>query len=217
MSEAPRAAPGGGAGALPPPLTAAATVEERSAVAGGGVGPVPLVGGGAGFTFPRLAGAGAPSPAPGPARGGDGRRGKVPLEVGCSQMTWLRTAQELERARPRPRRDVTRAEVARHGTPEDCWTVLRGRVYALSPYFRFHPGGARILDQVSGKDCTRLFQKYHAWVNERMLIGALLVGELAPDEQAASGGGGPGQGRGQRTGAGAGAGGTPHVGPDAGW
>ena len=152
-----------------------------------------------------------------PGAGPRGRGGKVPLEAGCSQMAWLREARALERARPRPRRDVTLAEVAAHATPDDCWTVLRGRVYALSPYFRFHPGGARILDQVSGRDCTRLFQKYHAWVNERMLIGALLVGELAPDEQAASGGGGPGQGRGQRTGAGAGAGGTPHVGPDAGW
>ena len=183
-------APGGGppAPGLPPPLTAAATVEDRSAAAGGGGA---AGAGGGGFSFPALSlarpGAG-PRGAPG--AGPRGRGGKVPLEAGCSQMAWLREARALERARPRPRRDVTLAEVAAHATPDDCWTVLRGRVYALSPYFRFHPGGARILDQVSGRDCTRLFQKYHAWVNERMLIGALLVGELAPAQEGPPGGAG---------------------------
>lgn len=32
-------------------------------------------------------------------------------------------------------------EVKQHKTDEDAWTVLRGRVYNISPYIRFHPGG----------------------------------------------------------------------------
>lgn len=32
-------------------------------------------------------------------------------------------------------------EVKQHKTEEDAWTVLRGRVYNISPYIRFHPGG----------------------------------------------------------------------------
>jgi cytochrome b involved in lipid metabolism len=34
------------------------------------------------------------------------------------------------------------AEVKQHCTEEDAWTVLRGCVYNISPYIRFHPGGS---------------------------------------------------------------------------
>ena len=204
------AAPGGGAGGgrggLPPPLTAGSTVEDRSPGAAGGggavaAGPVPLPGGGVGdFTFPRLAAPGGPGvggAVSGGAAGGTGRarRAKVRTGPGFSQVAWLREARALEHSRPPPRRDLTWEEVRTHAAPGDCWTVLRGRVYALSPYFRYHPGGERILDQGCGRDCTRLFQKYHAWVNERLLIGSLLVGELKVEERlAAAEGGGGGQG-----------------------
>jgi len=34
------------------------------------------------------------------------------------------------------------AEVKQHCTEEDAWTILRGCVYNISPYIRFHPGGS---------------------------------------------------------------------------
>ena len=37
--------------------------------------------------------------------------------------------------------------------------ALRGKVYNISPYLRFHPGGAAILLKAAGKDGTALFQK----------------------------------------------------------
>ena len=40
-----------------------------------------------------------------------------------------------------PKRLITMEEVKQHKTDEDAWTVLRGRVYNISPYIRFHPGG----------------------------------------------------------------------------
>jgi cytochrome b involved in lipid metabolism len=49
------------------------------------------------------------------------------------------------------------AEVKEHCTEEDAWTVLRGRVYNISPYIRFHPGGRDMLMKGAGKDCTSLF------------------------------------------------------------
>ncbi|KAK3276724.1 hypothetical protein CYMTET_15230 [Cymbomonas tetramitiformis] len=55
------------------------------------------------------------------------------------------------------------AEVAMHITVEDGWTVLRGKVYALSPYLDFHPGGMAILKCMLGKDSTALYDKYHKW------------------------------------------------------
>lgn len=41
-----------------------------------------------------------------------------------------------------PRRKVKIADVKQHSQPDDCWTVLHGRVYNIAPYLRFHPGGA---------------------------------------------------------------------------
>ncbi|KAG2438980.1 hypothetical protein HYH02_010772 [Chlamydomonas schloesseri] len=58
--------------------------------------------------------------------------------------------------------------------------VLRGKVYNISPYLRFHPGGVPILMKAAGKDGTALFMKYHSWVNADALLEKCLVGLLAP-------------------------------------
>jgi Cytochrome b5-like Heme/Steroid binding domain len=40
------------------------------------------------------------------------------------------------------RRLITLEEVKQHkNTTGHIWTVLKGRVYNLSPYLKFHPGG----------------------------------------------------------------------------
>lgn len=35
-------------------------------------------------------------------------------------------------------------EVKQHQSEGSMWTVLKGRVYNLSPYMKFHPGGMAI-------------------------------------------------------------------------
>ncbi|PSC69297.1 cytochrome b5 domain-containing RLF [Micractinium conductrix] len=117
-------------------------------------------------------------PAPPPRR-------KVPFEKGYSQMDWVRLTQthpDLAGLGPggRLRRGITLAEVAQHSSPDDCWTVLRGKVYNMTPYLRFHPGGTPLLLKIAGKDGTALFNKYHAWVNYDFLMAKCLVGMLAP-------------------------------------
>ena len=52
----------------------------------------------------------------------------------------------------------------------DGWIVLRGKVYNLSPYLAYHPGGESILRGVLGKDATQLYDKYHRWVNEEKYV-----------------------------------------------
>jgi cytochrome b involved in lipid metabolism len=69
-------------------------------------------------------------------------------------------------------------EVKKHRTPEDGWTVISGTVYNLTPYLRFHPGGAKILHSVLGKDGTKMFIKYHAWVNAPALLERCIVGMI---------------------------------------
>jgi hypothetical protein len=81
-------------------------------------------------------------------------------------------------------------EVRRHSTADDAWMVLSGRVYNITPYMPFHPGGAEILAAAAGKDGTALFQRYHPWVNGHALLEACLLGAV----KARARGGCPGDG-----------------------
>lgn len=110
-----------------------------------------------------------------------------PFEKGYSQMAWVRRMKNEDLsglgAGGRPRNDITMDEVAKHASEEDGWTVLRGKVYRISPYLKYHPGGAAILKQVLGKDCTLMFNKYHAWVNAEFLLSKCLVGTLSSSKE----------------------------------
>uniref|UniRef100_A0A2P2KT05 Cytochrome b5 heme-binding domain-containing protein n=1 Tax=Rhizophora mucronata TaxID=61149 RepID=A0A2P2KT05_RHIMU len=109
-------------------------------------------------------------------------RAKVPFEKGYSQMDWLkltRTHSDLAGLKGQSnKRPISLDEVKQHQTEGSMWTVLKGRVYNLSPYMKFHPGGVDMLMKVVGKDCTSLFNKYHAWVNADFLLEKCLVGIL---------------------------------------
>lgn len=113
-------------------------------------------------------------------------RAKVPFEKGYSPMDWLkltRTHPDLAGLRGQTnRRLITLEEVKQHKTGDCIWTVLKGRVYNIGPYMKFHPGGVDMLMKGAGKDCTALFNKYHAWVNAEFLLEKCLVGFLDPNE-----------------------------------
>lgn len=113
-------------------------------------------------------------------------RAKVPFEKGYSPMDWLkltRTHPDLSGLKGQTnRRLITLEEVKQHKTGDCIWTVLKGRVYNIGPYMKFHPGGVDMLMKGAGKDCTALFNKYHAWVNAEFLLEKCLVGYLDPNE-----------------------------------
>lgn len=46
---------------------------------------------------------------------------------------------------------VPMSEVANHYRFEDAWTVIRGKVYNVTPYLKIHPGGEAQLMKVAGK------------------------------------------------------------------
>jgi len=112
------------------------------------------------------------------------RRAKVPFEKGYSQMDWLKLTQthpDLAGLKGSSnRRFISMDEVKQHKSEGDIWTVLKGRVYNISPYMKFHPGGEDMLMKASGKDCSALFNKYHAWVNAEFLLEKCLVGLDVP-------------------------------------
>ncbi|XP_051123859.1 cytochrome b5 domain-containing protein RLF [Andrographis paniculata] len=109
-------------------------------------------------------------------------RAKVPFEKGYSQMDWLkltRTHTDLAGLKGQSnRRLISLDEVKQHQSEGSMWTVLKGRVYNIAPYMKFHPGGVDMLMKAVGKDCTSLFNKYHAWVNAEFLLEKCLVGIL---------------------------------------
>ncbi|XP_021736187.1 cytochrome b5 domain-containing protein RLF-like [Chenopodium quinoa] len=109
-------------------------------------------------------------------------RAKVPFEKGYSPMDWVkltRTHPDLAGLNGQSnRRLIPMSEVKQHQSEGTMWTVLQGRVYNISPYMKFHPGGVDMLMKAVGKDCTSLFNKYHAWVNADFLLEKCLVGIL---------------------------------------
>lgn len=74
---------------------------------------------------------------------------------------------------------LTEEEVAKHSKAGDCWTIFQGRVYDITLYIDFHPGGKRQIMQGAGKDMTALFQKAHPWVSMDGLLGKLCLGPVA--------------------------------------
>ena len=64
-------------------------------------------------------------------------------------------------------REVTRAEVSEHNTFEDCWVIIRGKVYDMSEWKNHHPGGPFVARMHAGKDATAEFGDYHSKMAER--------------------------------------------------
>ncbi|KAJ0408781.1 hypothetical protein ATCC90586_005532 [Pythium insidiosum] len=113
------------------------------------------------------------------------RNRKVTLPPGYSQLHWMRltqSGQDLSGLRGGPkRRLIPMDEVALHNTEDDCWSVLDGRVYNLTAYLKFHPGGVATVMMSAGADCTALFNENHAWVNGHSMLEKCYIGDLDPD------------------------------------
>jgi len=122
------------------------------------------------------------------------RNNNVIIKKGFGLHDWmilLRSAKDIaQRGIGRPlRNDLTISEVRTHNKSHDAWIILSNRVYNITPYLPYHPGGMDIMKGVLGKDATVLFHRYHTWINIDNLIGPLLLGSLMVpvDEKTKSG------------------------------
>jgi len=52
---------------------------------------------------------------------------------------------------------LTAATVATHNIKNDCWLIITGKVYDVTEYIPFHPGGENRIINVCGTDSTTLF------------------------------------------------------------
>ena len=97
-------------------------------------------------------------------------RHKTALRKGFGLSDWnklLRQSTDLAQLQGRGLQQYTWRDIKPHNQPHDGWVVLRRKVYNVSPYLAYHPGGEGILRKVLGKDITALYDKYHRWVNEQ--------------------------------------------------
>lgn len=68
-------------------------------------------------------------------------------------------------------RKYTWQEVHRHNTATDCWIVIDGKVYDVTKWIKYHPGGALPLLYSAGEDCSSVFKAFHpfSWIREKRL------------------------------------------------
>lgn len=113
-------------------------------------------------------------------------RSKVLLLPGHSPLDWAnlnRTKkQELRgvphNAPPPQYVKVPMEELKKHRAVDDCWTTINGKVFNITPYVDFHPGGRDEIMKCAGKDGTTLFNKYHSWVNVDRMLENCWIGVL---------------------------------------
>ena len=55
----------------------------------------------------------------------------------------------------------TMADIALHASENDCWSAVNGSVYDLTTWISRHPGGARPIVGMCGKDGSSAFERQH--------------------------------------------------------
>ncbi len=81
----------------------------------------------------------------------------------------------------------TAAEVAKHNTAGDCWSVVGGNVYDLTPYVSSHPGGPSVIKAICGKDGSAAFAGQHSGANKPAnVLAGFKLGTLAAGSAATS-------------------------------
>lgn len=114
-------------------------------------------------------------------------RQKVILKPGHSPLDWatlqkshanLSGVDRLVRVTP----SMLKEKNGRKGKP--AWSSYQGKVYNITPYLPFHPGGEGELRRVAGKDGEKLFVEVHPWVNWDNMLDGCLVGIMVTENDA---------------------------------
>ena len=62
-----------------------------------------------------------------------------------------------------------------HNKRDDAWAAFNGKVYNITPYLDFHPGGEKELMRVAGRDGTKLFCTLYATLAYSVLTGCYSI------------------------------------------
>lgn len=73
---------------------------------------------------------------------------------------------------------ITMEQLKEHGSHDDLWLLIDGKVYDVSKFLDEHPGGDEVLVTEAGKDATEAFEDVGHSEDARALLGPMFVGEL---------------------------------------
>lgn len=71
---------------------------------------------------------------------------------------------------------ISRDEVKRHNTQNDCWIIVQNRVYNVTSFH--HPGGTAILYALAGRDATHTFSSHHNFDPSKNHLQKYYIGDL---------------------------------------
>ncbi|XP_071686166.1 cytochrome b5 [Rutidosis leptorrhynchoides] len=69
-------------------------------------------------------------------------------------------------------------DVSKHNKTKDCWLIIDGKVYDVTPFMEDHPGGDEVLLAATGKDATDDFEDVGHSDDARELMHKYLIGKV---------------------------------------
>jgi len=78
-------------------------------------------------------------------------------------------------------RVISKAEVAKHNTEQDCWIIIKGKVYDVTTYLDDHPGGVEIITDLAGEDSTEDFDDVGHSEEAYGMLDDMYVGDLGEE------------------------------------
>ncbi|KAG1367716.1 cytochrome B5-like protein [Cocos nucifera] len=73
----------------------------------------------------------------------------------------------------------TKEEVSLHNKRDDCWIIVKGKVYDVTPYVEEHPGGDAILNNAGGDSTEGFYGPQHA-TRVFDMVDEFHIGDLKP-------------------------------------
>jgi len=75
-------------------------------------------------------------------------------------------------------KQYTLKEVASHCCVDSCWMVIFDKVYDLTDFIEYHPGGYEIMLEYGGADATNAFNEKPHTLEALEMLDKYLIGEL---------------------------------------
>ncbi|MFS7914467.1 putative cytochrome b5-like heme/steroid binding domain, cytochrome b5, heme-binding protein [Helianthus anomalus] len=69
-------------------------------------------------------------------------------------------------------------QVFKHNQTQDCWLIIQGKVYDVTPFMEDHPGGSELLLGSTGKDATDDFEDIGHSDDAKAMMGKYYIGDL---------------------------------------
>ncbi|KAG0459029.1 hypothetical protein HPP92_022157 [Vanilla planifolia] len=71
-------------------------------------------------------------------------------------------------------------EVSKHNSLNDCWLIISGKVYDITPFVGDHPGGDDVMVSSTGKDATEDFEDVGHSKTARDIMAKHYIGDIDP-------------------------------------